>query len=394
MKPKFKIAIYSGTIPSTSFVERLITGISKDHNVLVFGKMDKSYTYTSKNIQIYHTPKSKWKNSLLSIWRTVLLLFSRPKALNLLCKAIQNETSLYVKFDLYTRFLPIILHKPDVFHIQWTKDLPRFSILKTQFNIPLIVSLRGAHINYTPIVEPKYVALYQHTFPLADAFHGVSKTIIKEALNYGDIENRSTVIYSPIPDVFFQKYKPFKKKDKNEIHLVSVGRNHWKKGYHYMLDALHQLKEKGYKITYTLIGQDVAPESLLVQIVQLGLTDVVKFKDKMSQEELLSVYQTHDVLVLPSLEEGIANVVLEAMAVGLPVVSTDCGGMAEVVKNKETGWLVPTRNPEAIANAIIDCHQTSDEDVNRITLNAHNLIKQKSNYNTNMTKFVKLYEEL
>ena len=68
--------------------------------------------------------------------------------------------------------------------------------------------------------------------------------------------------------------------------------------------------------------------------------------------------QDFDLLILPSLNEGIANVVLEAMALGIPVISADCGGMSEVVLPNETGWLVPVRDSEAMGEAIIEFTQT------------------------------------
>ena len=63
--------------------------------------------------------------------------------------------------------------------------------------------------------------------------------------------------------------------------------------------------------------------------------------------------RSFDVLLLPSLNEGIANVVLEAMAIGVPVISTDCGGMSEVVILDTTGWLLPVRDSKAIAKGLI-----------------------------------------
>src|SRR5690606_38117375 len=57
-------------------------------------------------------------------------------------------------------------------------------------------------------------------------------------------------------------------------------------------------------------------------------------------------------LLMPGLEEGIPNVVVEGMALGLPVISTDCGGIPELIINGKEGWLIPMRNPEAMATAI------------------------------------------
>ena len=82
---------------------------------------------------------------------------------------------------------------------------------------------------------------------------------------------------------------------------------------------------------------------------QLGINDSVNIMNELPQDELFEIMRSFDVLLLPSLNEGIANVVLEDMAIGIPVISSDCGGMPEVVIPNTTGWLVPVRDSKAIA---------------------------------------------
>lgn len=392
MKKQLKIALFSGTIPSTSFIERLIEGVSKHHEVLLFGVQKKSTNYNSKSIHIYATPNSKWKNLIVTFFRGLKLLLTQPKVLFGLLDEVKSEKTRYSKFAKFSRCLPILLHQPDVLHLQWAKDISSYVFLKTRFNIPLIVSFRGAHINYTPIVEPEYATIYKDLFPHVDAFHGVSQTIINKAAQYDDISSRSTVVYSPTPDFFFEAYKPYKKSKSKTIQLVSVGRNHWKKGYQYAIDAVHQLIIKGYDVQYTLIGPVKPTEALLFQMHQLDVVDAITFKSHLNQKQLLEELKHQDVLLLPSLGEGIANVVLEAMSMGLPVISTDCGGMAEVVKHKETGWLIPMRDAKAIETAIIDFHNTSQEKLQSMVLQAHELVKREFDYDKNIVKFIALYE--
>ena len=389
-----KIAIFSGTIPSTSFIERLIDGVSKNHEVLLFGVQKKRVHYNSKSIFIYATPNSKWKNLWVTFFRTLLLLIKQPKTLFALLDEVKSEKTRYSKFAKFSRCLPILLHRPDVIHLQWAKDILSYTFLKTRFKIPLIVSFRGAHINYTPVVEPEYATIYKDLFPHVDAFHGVSKTIIYKASQYDSIANRSTVIYSPTPAFFFDTYKTYQKPNRKTIRIVSVGRNHWKKGYQYAIDAVHQLIIKGYDVQYTLIGPVKPTEALLFKMHQLDVVDSISFKSHLNQKQLLEELKHQDVLLLPSLGEGIANVVLEAMSMGLPVISTDCGGMAEVVKHKETGWLIPMRDAKAIETAIIDFHNKSQEKLQSIVLQAHELVKREFDYDKNIAKFIALYNSV
>ncbi|SHH39059.1 glycosyltransferase family 4 protein [Winogradskyella jejuensis] len=391
MKERLKIAIFSGNIPSTSFIERLIDGVSKHHEVLLFGMQKQKVDYSSNSIRIFSTPNSKLKNSFITLWRATKLFFTNPKALFQLLEEVKKEASNYSKFMKLSKCIPILLHKPDILHLQWAKDLPKYAFLKSTFKIPIVVSFRGAHINYTPIVEPDFAEKYKATFPLVDAFHGVSKTIIDKASQYGDIANRSTVIYSPLPQFFFEAYEEFQKKESEIIRIVSVGRNHWKKGYQYAVDAIKQLKEKGYNVHYTLIGPSSPTEALLFQIHQLSVEDSISFVGQLNQEDLLKALKKQDILLLPSLGEGIANVALEAMSMGLPVISTNCGGMAEVVKHKETGWLIPMRNTDAIAEAVIDFNSTSESELKSITNNAYKFVKNEFDFKNNISKFISLY---
>lgn len=389
-----KIAIFSGGIPSTTFVEHLIEGVSEYHEVLIFGTQNKSKTYGAKKIKIYRTPKSKLINLFVSLARVLRLLIVRPQDLMKLIKEARFQKTNYHKWSLFTKCLPVIIYKPDIFHFQWAKDLPHFMFLKHEFDIPIVLSLRGAHINYTPVVEPQYANHYRKLFPFVDGFHAVSEAIKVEASKYGDILDKTEVIYSPIPQFFIDAFKPFSKKKSEKLHVVSVGRIHWKKGLNYAVDAVYRLKARGFNINYTVIGQAKPSEGLLFQIHDLNLTDNVTFIDNLGQDELLDALGHQDILLLSSVEEGIANVVLEAMAIGLPVISTNCGGMAEVVKHKETGWLVPIRNPKAIVEAVIDYKNTSDEDINTIVGQAHELVKKDFGYRKNIEKFIAFYKSV
>jgi colanic acid/amylovoran biosynthesis glycosyltransferase len=257
-----------------------------------------------------------------------------------------------------------------------------------------VVSFRGAHINYSPVVEPRIATVYKKTFPNINAFHAVSEAICKEAEQYGANSNKVKVIHSPIPTFFFSQFSDFSKPKTEIINVISVGRLHWKKGFRYAIDAISILRSKGYNIYYTILGPSEITEEILFQIHDLGLKDVITIKASVNQKELINYLKTQDLLLLSSLEEGIANVILESMAVGLPVISTNCGGMAEVVKHKETGWLVPFRDPIAIADAVVDIMQTTEPELQRITQNAHDFVKAHFNAENSINEFLELYDKV
>ena len=114
----------------------------------------------------------------------------------------------------------------------------------------------------------------------------------------------------------------------------------------------------------------------------------------MAQDKVFEYMNSSDVLLLPSLEEGIANVVLEAMTIGLPVISTDCGGMNEVIIHNETGFLVPILDEHKLANQIIDFKNLSDVKKKAIILKAHQFLKEEFDSSKSIKKFNELYESL
>ncbi|TPV33848.1 glycosyltransferase family 4 protein [Paucihalobacter ruber] len=389
-----KIAIFSGSIPSSTFIENLIKGVAQKHQVQLYGVIEKPIVYEQGNIHIYKTPKSHWGNLWLTIKRILKLALQSPKNLSILLKETKRFKSNYERWIWFTKFLPIVLYKPDILHLQWARDLEFYYFMQSKLGIQLLVSLRGAHINYTPIVEPRMAKIYQETFPNISAFHAVSEAIAHEASCYGADMKRIKVIRSPLSPLFIDSYQPCNKPSHMPLQLIVVGRFHWKKGYSYLLNAMHMLKQQGLSVHLNFIGENDYPEEILFQLHQLGLENQVNLLGKKSQEELATLLKQHHALVLPSLEEGIANVVLEAMALGVPVISTNCGGMAEVVKPGETGWLVPVRDPKALAAAITKLHHTPEYELQRITANAHQLVKQHFNAEDRIAEFLEFYEDV
>jgi len=332
---KLKIAIYSGEIPSTTFIERLISGLSKKgHFIVLFGSLKTSVSYNN-NVLIKGYKNGKILKLIYLVKYTMLLFFFRYNEKKKLDKILRLESknSLNNKVKCY----PVLWHKPDVFHVQWAKALMDWTWV-TQFNIKLVLSLRGAHINYSPIADLALAKNYRENFPRVDRFHAVSKAIAKEAIKYGADTKKIKVVYSGLD---LKDKQEIKYPNHENYHIISIGRAHWVKGYKYALDACKLLKDKGVKFKYTIVGIDSGVE-YLYHIKDLGL-------------------------LMPSVQEGIANVVLEAMALQTMVLSTDCGGMNEVISHGENGFLIPTRNPEAIANTITKIMTLSDEAQLKIT---------------------------
>ncbi|MBU2939582.1 glycosyltransferase family 4 protein [Lacinutrix sp. C3R15] len=347
MKDQLKIAVYSGDIPSTTFIERLIQGLSHTGNrIYLFGFIKKKTRYPAL-VSVFGYKNTRVHKALHYIKYSFLLFCFKNKEkqkLDGILKA-QSKNLLLDKVKSY----PVLWHKPDVFHVQWAKGLADW-VWVQEFGIKLVLSLRGAHINYSPIADQALASSYREHFPKVDAFHAVSKAIGVEAEKYGAATEKIHVVYSGLPQ---GKAHVEKQKTKTVLQMISVGRAHWKKGYTYALDACKILKAQGVKFHYTIVGGTNDIE-FAYQLHDLHLEKEVSLIDNLPYAKVQALMQQADLLVLPSVEEGIANVVLEAMQNKTLVLSTNCGGMDEVIADGVNGFMVPIRNAKAIATKIVE----------------------------------------
>jgi glycosyltransferase involved in cell wall biosynthesis len=148
------------------------------------------------------------------------------------------------------------------------------------------------------------------------------------------------------------------------VRVLAVGRLVEKKGFDVLLDACARLRQRGVSVEGTIVGEPGEHGAVLrEQAARLGLTGCVTFAGPMSQSELFEQYARATVFCLPCrvLEngdrDGIPNVIAEAMACGLPVVTTNASGAPELMDNGVSGIVVPPDDAIAVADAIEMLHR-------------------------------------
>ncbi len=387
-----KVAIYSGEIPSTSFVENLIEGVSDVHQVFLFGKKRKAYSYKKNNIKVVETPRSTLSLLLFVFKYTLLLLIKQPSKLQSLLKNIGSNKSVGLKIKFLGEALPIVYSGIDIFHIQWVKEADKWLFLK-KFGVKVMVSFRGAHINYSPLADEELAQKYIDTLGLYDGYHAVSKAILKEADKY---QLNHKVPHAIIPGAVRSSLiieAGEKRYTKDEIRFLSVGRDHWKKGYSLAIDACAELKKQGLNFKYTIIGGKQS-EELMWQVYDLGLKNEIDLLGAVDYKEIMNYYKSHDMFLLPSLEEGIANVVLEAMANGIPVVSSDCGGMTEVLNDGVNGWVFTNMNTSSLVDKINLCLEMNAEQRKNMIQEAYKTIRNNHLLEKQIESMVNLYQQI
>ncbi|MEZ4944364.1 MAG: glycosyltransferase family 4 protein [Cyclobacteriaceae bacterium] len=320
---------------------------------------------------------------IISVFYSPLLVY---KAFGL----VDHTTDKKVRIKMLFRLIKILRFAPDVIHIQWpihANYLTKFIQSKV---IKFIISLRGSQINVKPYTDVSVNKLYQQIFPFC-YFHSVSENLKIKSLAWHANKEKVKVIYSPVSHLFLDAFVQNKQKRSSSLRILSIGRFHWVKGYNYAIEAIKILKAKNVECNYTIVADNEVPAELLYQIKDAGLTNTVSIRGGVLHDKIPLLLRDYDVFLLPSVEEGIANVVIEAMAQGLPVISTNCGGINELIANGQNGWLVPVRDPHAMAQAIEEFSWLPVATVDEIRNEAHLAVKKKFS-TENIDHFIGFYK--
>ena len=134
--------------------------------------------------------------------------------------------------------------------------------------------------------------------------------------------------------------------------IVTVGRLAAEKGQLILLQAVAALRAQGIEVELTLVGDGPLRDWIEEEISRLGLKDQVLLTGEVSAEEVNAHLRTADIFCLPSFSEGLPVAIMEAMAIGVPVVSTLIAGIPELAIDGKTALTVPAGNVEALTTAL------------------------------------------
>ena len=223
-------------------------------------------------------------------------------------------------------------------------------LLGQWFNKPVVITARGTDINLIP----------QHTVPrkmiLWAARHAagvitVCQTLKDAIVALGIPPERIVVLRNGVDLNLFQPVEREAERARFNLSrhtLLSAGNLVPVKGHDLIIRALPALPD----IDLLIAGEGPDKAMLTTLAAELGVADRVRLIGAMPQAELRRYYGAVDALVLASSREGWANVLLEAMACGTPVIASNVGGTPEVVATPEAGVLMKARTPEAIATSV------------------------------------------
>lgn len=222
-----------------------------------------------------------------------------------------------------------------------------------KYKIPYIISLRGSDV---PGYSERFSLLYKFITPIIKKIWKNAYFVIANSQGLRELALKSTpgkeigVIRNGINvEDFLPDYE---KRDLSHFTIVCISRITPRKGIRFLIQAFRLLSVRYSNARMLIVGDGNEKTSLEQLTMSLGLEDRIIFTGAVPHENVLRYYQKADAFVLPSLNEGMSNTMLEALACGLPLVATDTGGTKEILIENRNGFIVKMRNPDDLAEKL------------------------------------------
>lgn len=234
--------------------------------------------------------------------------------------------------------------KPDIVHIHSLFVAKYGIVLKEKYGIPTIITEHWSGLNMGKV--NKRLLADSNIYKQADKVVVVSQALNDALKNHFGIN--SEIIHNMVDNSFFEKRR--EKNNKKEFIFISVGRLVPIKCFDLLINAFSKMEHVD-NVKLIIVGLGPKFKSLHNMIKQLGLEDRVFLSGYKSPHEVSDLLCQSDCFVLSSERETFGIVLIEAMAKGLPVISTKCGGPEDII-NPSNGLMVPPKNPDEIARAM------------------------------------------
>ena len=267
---------------------------------------------------------------------------------------INREVRPYYPYDLVTLLQK---DKPDLVHVYYGHKAVHYLEMLQAWGGPWVVSFHGVDVSKF-LDDDEYAAKLKTVFAEAKLVMARSHSLLQRLQELGCPAEKLRLNRTPIPLEHLPVTTP-QAPENGAWRIVQACRLIQKKGILTALKALAIVKQRYPQARYLICGDGPLKEKIDESVQKLGLTENVELMGWLTQEQLLAEYQRAHLFIHPSEktkeedQEGIPNSMLEAMALGLPVVATWHGGIPEAVADQKSGLLVPERTPDALAKAIL-----------------------------------------
>ena len=262
-------------------------------------------------------------------------------------------------FFLLVPFLENNIQDYDIAHCHYGSNGDLAVMLKNlgAFRGKIITTFHG-EAGYSAEKQLRYANAYQHKntknlFEKGDLFLPMSEKE-RQSLILRGCDPRKTIVHRMGIDTSKFSFSDRLYNTKAKTQLLSVGRLVEKKGLEYAIRSVAEITNNFPHLEYNIAGDGPLRNQLKELICQLNMKDKIKILGAKTQEEIISLYKNSDLFLAPSVfssdgdQEGVPVVIMEAMAHGLPVLSTRHAGIPELVQDGISGFLVPERKVSAL----------------------------------------------
>jgi glycosyltransferase involved in cell wall biosynthesis len=212
---------------------------------------------------------------------------------------------------------------------------------------------------------------------------------VKDFYNLDKFSKKLLYAHLFIPSIFTLT-NPFNKRD---IDLAFMGVLSKEKGIIEFLKSCNILKNKNVAIRVVIWGDGILKDQVEQYIDENNLSTLVQLKNFIDFHMVPKMLNKIKLLVIPSYSEGLPNCLLEAMACGTPVLATPVGGIPDLVKEGETGFLLKSNNPEHMAERIIEL-LNKPEILEKVSINAYNYVRENFSFEKTLKSWRRIFSEL
>jgi glycosyltransferase involved in cell wall biosynthesis len=286
-------------------------------------------------------PPVKAYSSLVGARESYIFSFVASKLLRKLQFDVLHTTG-GLFYALQKNRRPIVLELYDMEFVYGTTPMKRayYCLAGYYLFIKHVIERVEAISVEDPVQESKLVNFFKEAkAKIVQVPCGVDLNFVNEVLE-GKLKSREDLGFS-----------------EDDFILISVNRFYRHKGLNYLIDAFYEVKRQIESAKLVLIGHGPEERNIIKRVKSLGLSDSVMIVKNVSFRELINYYSFSDVYVSPTLMEGTIGSILEAMACGLPIISTS---MPWLVRNDVNGYLIPAADSAAITSAVLRLYDKDD----------------------------------
>ncbi|GAB4207403.1 MAG: colanic acid biosynthesis glycosyltransferase WcaL [Coleofasciculaceae cyanobacterium] len=408
---KIAFLVWRFPILSEAFILNQITGLlDRGHEVYIhplnglpeyMGKVHpvvEEYNLIERTIY----PPTRPKNYLLRAIKAIGLLLNNLDKGSLSCLQFLNGFKYGDEgwlLKLFYRAISLLeIESYDIIHCQFGTLGPQglwfrqAGFLKGK----LITTFRGVDIS--KYVQEQGEHVYDQLFQEGDFFFANCEFFRQRAIKLGCAENKIVVHGSGLDCSKFT-FKPRHFPGDGRVRIATTGRLVEKKGIEYGIRAIAKLANTHPNIEYNIMGDGPLKEDLQNLIQELDVGHIVKLLGWKQQREIIEILDNCHIFIAPSVtaadgnQDAPVNTLKEAMAMGLPVISTFHGGIPELVEDGISGFLVPERDADAIAEKLT--YLIENRDIwQQIGYAGRARVEQKYDMNKLNDELVEIYQQL